>query len=70
MKKFDGYFTKSLPLAGICITFILILFFIVYYGESSLLAWLYCLMPLVVNLLVSFGYRVIKKIFGKNTQHH
>ncbi|MDF0480788.1 hypothetical protein OL233_10910 [Vagococcus sp. PNs007] len=61
MKKFETYFTRSLPLAGIGITCILVMLFIGYYQERSLLAWLYCFMPFGINLIVSIGYRLIKK---------
>ncbi|MCD2257431.1 hypothetical protein ACNAN0_00970 [Agrilactobacillus fermenti] len=47
------YFIYGLPIAGLLITLILIGYFVGIEGYSGWRVWLYCALPLIINLLIA-----------------
>lgn len=65
-KNLFNYFTISVPLAGGVVTVLLLIYFIGINRQYSFNAVLYCLMPLLVNLLISFPFKILKKRIEKH----
>ena len=66
-KNLFNYFTISVPLAGFIVTVLLLVYFIGINKQYSFNAVLYCLMPLLVNLLlISLPFKILKKKIEKH----
>lgn len=65
-KKLFNYFMIAVPIAGCIITVILLIYFVGINDQHTFAAFLYCIMPLLVNLLISLPFKVLKKGIEKD----
>lgn len=65
-QNFFNYFILAVPTAGCIVTCILLIYFVGINKQYSFNVFLYCAMPLLVNLLISLPFKILKKRTEKN----
>lgn len=65
-KNISKYFLIAVPTAGFIVTLILLIYFVGINNQHSFIALLYCLIPLLVNILIASTFKILKRRYGKN----